>query len=113
MALLPDHACAAIPEAKLRYVLDPFHASGRHKARVFASALGIDLTCPERLEEVLRVGIAAHEATLARRFVDGAQVWVVEWPVGGRTGPMRLLSVWHRPSPEAPPPLVSCYLKEA
>jgi Domain of unknown function (DUF6883) len=39
---LPRAPEATIPTAKLRlYALDPSHERGRHKARVFASALGI------------------------------------------------------------------------
>src|SRR5436305_11503687 len=40
---LPRAEQARIPTEKLvRYALDPNHARGRHKARVFASALGIE-----------------------------------------------------------------------
>jgi hypothetical protein len=39
---LPGAECARIPTDKLvRYALDPDHPRGRHKARVFAWALGI------------------------------------------------------------------------
>jgi len=39
---LPGAESARIPTDKLiRYALDPTHARGQHKARVFASALGI------------------------------------------------------------------------
>ncbi len=43
MANLPDAGRAIIEPEKLRdYVLSPEHEHGRHKARVFAAALGID-----------------------------------------------------------------------
>lgn len=39
---LPRAELAEIPEDKLRgYALNPEHLAGRHKARVFASMLGI------------------------------------------------------------------------
>jgi hypothetical protein len=39
---LPRAAAARIPTDKLvRYALDPGHERGRHKARMFQSALGI------------------------------------------------------------------------
>jgi hypothetical protein len=39
---LPNAEGAEVPPAKLRdYVLNPRHPDGAHKARVFASALGI------------------------------------------------------------------------
>ena len=43
MAPLPNARRAGIPPEKLRdYVLSSEHEYGKHKARVFASALGID-----------------------------------------------------------------------
>ena len=42
MPPLPNHAHAEIDIRKLRdYVLNPQHPEGRHKARVFLSALGL------------------------------------------------------------------------
>jgi hypothetical protein len=110
MSTLPDHDRAIIKADKLRYCLDPTHETGRHKARVFASALGLDLASADVLERMLRDGIAAHDAVQLFTFIDGTQRWVVEWDVLGRLGLMRLITAWNR-SRRGRPELVSCYLK--
>ena len=51
---LPNAERAFIDIAKLRdYCLNPEHSRGRHKARVFASALGVTLDNMEDLEQAL------------------------------------------------------------
>jgi hypothetical protein len=112
MPLLPGHAHAIIPEAKLRYCLDPTHPTGRHKARVFASAMRLDLMNTARLGRMLCEGIATKEAQYCFTFVEGTQRWVVEWAVLARLGRLRLLSIWNRPRRGGAPRLISCYLKE-
>jgi hypothetical protein len=57
-AQLPGHERAAIDPAKLReYCLSPHHETGRHKARVFASALGIGQEDWLYLAERLHAGL--------------------------------------------------------
>jgi hypothetical protein len=110
MRRLPNHDEALISRDKLRYCLDPSHEIGRHKARVFASALGLDLSSIDVLDRMLREGIAAHDAYQQFTLIDGTQRWVVEWDVLGRLGPMRLITAWNRHR-RGHPELVSCYLK--
>lgn len=52
----PPNAEDAIvdPETLRGYCLDPEHIRGRHKARVFASALGMTAEDAEELREILR-----------------------------------------------------------
>ena len=51
---LPGAQGAIVEHRKLRdYVLNPFHPRGRHKARVFASALGIFQSDAEFLRQWL------------------------------------------------------------
>jgi hypothetical protein len=112
MPKLPQHARARIPTAKLRYCLDLGHPTGRHKARVFASALGLTIEDVPVLEEILRRGISEHEAQHVYTLGDGTQRWVVEWTVLGRLGPLRFVSAWDCGSKGIGPRLVSCYLKK-
>lgn len=112
MARLPDYQQAIIPEPKLRYCLDPDHPSGRHKARVFESALGIGAFETSKLERIIREGIAANDAVYRYTFTQGTERWVVEWTVLGRLGPMRLISAWNIERDQGCPRLVSCYLKK-
>ena len=54
---LPGAERAIVDIAKLRdYCLDPHHPRGRHKARVFASALGLTQADAEILREALLAG---------------------------------------------------------
>jgi hypothetical protein len=101
-----------IPRDKLRYCLDPLQGMGRHKARVFKSALGLTIEDAAELERVLRDGISEHRAERGAALPGGSQRWVVEWIVRGRLGPLRFVSAWDIASHEIRPRLVSCYLKK-
>lgn len=111
MDRLPNFERAIIPPAKLRYCLDSTHPVGRHKARVFKSALGLGEEDTARLERILREGIARHEPASRSVLPDGTERWVVEWVARGRLGPLRFISAWDRNRPGGIPRLVSCYVK--
>jgi hypothetical protein len=52
---LPNAENAIVDLEKLRsYCLNPEHLRGKHKARVFASALGMTAEDAEELREILR-----------------------------------------------------------
>jgi len=62
MALLPNADKAVAPLEKLRdYSLDSSHPVGKHKARVFASALGITKTDAPRLREMILQAVLTNE----------------------------------------------------
>jgi hypothetical protein len=106
---LPRARRAVIPTEKLvGYALDPEHPHGRHKARVFASALAIRQADWRYLHDQLAAGIidAPARGTRITPFgvlydvvvlIDGlngatlpvATVWIVQ---GNR--PPRLVSTW-------------------
>ncbi|MDQ3675394.1 MAG: hypothetical protein M3401_01110 [Actinomycetota bacterium] len=98
-----------MPEEKLAgYALDPAHPRGRHKSRVFSSALGIEQTDWRYLRDQLIEHIV-DAAVLGTRItpfgvlyevmvlVDGlngktapvAAIWIIE-----DVGPPRLVSTW-------------------
>lgn len=112
MSRLPQADDAVIPQEKLRYCLDLGHPTGRHKARVFRSALGLGIEDVSALERMVRDGIARNEAAHIHTLGDGSQRWVVEWIVVGRLGPLRFVSAWDFRSQTESPRLVSCYLKK-
>lgn len=67
MPTLPDADRAVIDPKKLRdYVLSPEHEHGRHKPRVFASALGIDRDNWEYLQEQITARLATAEVSEVR-----------------------------------------------
>jgi len=61
---LPNADRAVVDLAKLRdYCLSPDHPRGRHKARVFATALGLTADHAEELHEALLTAVRTEEAT--------------------------------------------------
>jgi hypothetical protein len=62
---LPGGSTAIVAIEKLRdYCLNPYHPRGRHKARVFSSALGIGQTDAEFLRSCLLVAAKEGDAAL-------------------------------------------------
>lgn len=67
MAMLPDaHRAVADPEKLRDYLLSPDHEHGKHKARVFRSALGIDQGNWEYLHEQIVTGVMDAEVSEIR-----------------------------------------------
>ncbi len=61
---LKNGAKAVIPERKLEdYCLNPFHPDGKHKAKVFAKALGITQENSLKLEELILQSAKSGEVT--------------------------------------------------
>ncbi|MFU8891840.1 MAG: DUF6883 domain-containing protein, partial [Anaerosomatales bacterium] len=112
MKRLPGHEHAIIPEEKLRYCLDPMHETGRHKARMFRSALGIGLEDTPKLRHLIEIGISANQAVRVGDDQDGIERWVVDWIVQGRLSRLRLITAWDLRVSYGRPRLVSCYLKK-
>ncbi len=60
---LPNADQAEIDIRKLRdYVLNPLHATGKHKAVLWRSALGITAVDAERLRQVLFAAVTENDA---------------------------------------------------
>jgi hypothetical protein len=103
-----EHAIADV--AKLRdYCLNPFHPRGRHKSRVFESALGLVAADAEFLrEELLR---AAREGESTPGDIDDyGQRYTVDFALirGERQATIR--SAWIILAGEQVPRLTSCYV---
>lgn len=72
MAILQNAHKAIIDERKLiEYVLNPAHARGRDKARVFKARLGYDHTSYADLIAQIRRAIFSHEAVFLRQDRHG------------------------------------------
>jgi hypothetical protein len=86
----PDRAVVEIE--KLRdYCLNPQHEDGKHKARVFTSALGLTQADATWLREWL-LAVASNEATLVGRNQYGSLYHVrdaLPFVVAGSCGPAR------------------------
>ena len=105
---LPERAVVDI--AKLRdYCLNQKHARGRHKARVFASALGITRENAGVLRQALLEAAVSAEATLGDKD-DYGQRYVLDFEVAGPAGKGTVRSRWIVLSGEEFPRLTSCYV---
>ena len=95
MNLLPNHKRAIIEDSKLiHYALNPQNERGRHKARVFESTLGFNLSNWTQLKEAILDALPHHEATSTGETVFGKKFEVVLSITGlnGRT--VDVMTVW-------------------
>jgi hypothetical protein len=78
---LPHAERAFVDIVKLRdYSLDPAHPEGKHKARVFASALGLTRNDASWLHEQLLTAARSHECALGRKTEHGQGIpWILFW----------------------------------
>ncbi|MBI4604030.1 MAG: hypothetical protein HY721_18900 [Planctomycetes bacterium] len=92
------------------YTLDPLHRSGRHKARVFESALGITLRNSQVLREALLRAAANSDAAIAKGDNGHGQVYVLRFPLATDKGTAAVLSCWIIRRGEDFPRLITCYI---
>lgn len=107
---LPNGDRAFLDPAKLvDYCLSPEHPRGRHKARVFAAALGIRATDADLLGATLLSAAADEEATLVSSDAYGDR-YVVDFFMTGPAGSGTVRSAWIVRRGEDFPRLTSCYV---
>lgn len=107
---LPRASKARIPTTKLtRYALDPVHERGRHKARVFASALGITAKDWRYLHDQILAALPDGEvrATRITPFGVAYEVLVIIDGLNGKTAPV--ITTW-MVARDAPPRLTSTWV---
>lgn len=107
---LPNADSAVVEIEKLRdYCLSISHPRGRHKARVFATALGIAADEAEILREALLSAARTNEAKLAESDECG-QRYVLDFPMEHFYKHASIRSSWIIRSGEDFPRLTSCYV---
>jgi hypothetical protein len=107
---LPNAERAVVELAKLRdYCLNPQHARGRHKARVFASALGLTMADAELLRTALLAAASSAEAAPAEDDAFGAR-YVIDFEMIGPNGQASVRSTWIVRRDEDFARLTSCYV---
>jgi hypothetical protein len=75
---LPNWSLASIPPAKLRdYALNPAHPHGRHKAQVFAAALGYTQQHWPALRDAILAALPAAPARPTRITPGGTSYEVI------------------------------------
>src|SRR4051794_38441836 len=92
--LLPNGDQAVVEDAKLLdYCLSTTHPRGRHKARLFASALGMTAQHAGELKAALLTAARSADATLTRTSAFG-QFYEIRFPLSGPARTADVLSVW-------------------
>ena len=107
---LPGADRAIVDIAKLRdYCLDPHHPRGRHKARVFASALGLTQADAEILRNAL-LAAAREDTAMPGSSDEYGDRYTIDFQMehGGRHATIR--SGWIVLRDEAQPRLTSCFV---
>jgi uncharacterized protein DUF6883 len=107
---LPNAERAFVDTEKLRdYCLSQTHSRGRHKARVFAEALGMTAVNAEELRRLILAAARVSDATLAEKDDYGQRHLVDFWI--NRTGlEARVRTSWIVQGGEDFPRLTSCYV---
>jgi filamentous hemagglutinin len=109
MPILRNADRAVIDARKVRdYLLNPLHARGGNKARMFAAALGYRRFDHARLIERIREAILTHEAVRIDAMPYGER-FRVEIPIAGPAGSAIVRTLWIIRTGEDVPRLTSAY----
>lgn len=97
--------------AKIKdYSLNPLHREGRHKARVFASTLGITLGNQEVLRVAVRRAAAESDEAEPRGDNGFGEVFVLRFSLATDVGTATVLTAWIVRKDEDFPRLSTCYI---
>jgi hypothetical protein len=110
--LLPNGKSAIVDISKLRdYCLDPDSSRGKHKARVFASALGITAREAEDLRAKLLEIACSNEAVMGELDLFG-QRYTIDFGMETDVGQAVIRSGWIVLHRERIPRFLTCYVKK-
>jgi hypothetical protein len=107
---LPNGERADVGNKLETYSLNAMHREGRHKARVFASALGITLANAGVLHRAVRKA-AAESGDAEERGDNGfGRVFVLKFPLETEMGVAEILTAWIIRRSEDFPRLTTCHI---
>jgi len=107
--LLPHPERAVVDLEKLRdYCLDPTHEDGKHKARVFSAALGIQQRDAELLRQRLLEAAFSHAEVLAK--IEFGVLYVIDFRLKTEVGEATVRSGWIVKAGEDFPRLTTCFV---
>jgi hypothetical protein len=107
---LPNAEYAVVDLQKLTdYVLNPTHPTGRHKARVFFSVLGLTQADASFLRETILRAVLTREAT-PEAATEYGERYVVDFEMMNEHGTATVRSAWMIRLGENFPRLTSCYV---
>ena len=108
--MLPNGDHAVVEVDKLaEYCLNPEHPRGRHKARVFAAAIGFTTDHATELQQAL-VDAARTQPAVPTDHDDFGRRFVIDFPLQGPKGTAQIRSSWIIRVNEDFPRLTSCYV---
>jgi hypothetical protein len=108
---LPNADRAFVDIAKLRdYCLSSTHPVGKHKAKVFASTLGLMNSDADLLQTILLQTASSSEEALATELDEYGQRYVLDFDMMTALGVARIRSAWIVLRNEDFPRLVTCYI---
>ena len=106
---IPNAEHATVDIRKLRdYCMNPLHPEGKHKARLFAAALGMTDADAEFLRDALLHVVQSHDATFGRRDAYG-QRYQIDFVFDWRGRQTILRSGWIIEHGTDIPRLTTCY----
>ncbi|MBI1813609.1 MAG: hypothetical protein HYR72_01385 [Deltaproteobacteria bacterium] len=107
---LPNGTRAEVGTKLEDYVLNPWHREGRHKARVFESALGITLANANALRRAL-LDAAANSDDVKDRGDNGfGSEYTLSFSLTAGKASARVLSAWIILHGEDFPRLTTCFI---
>lgn len=107
---LPNPENAYINDNKLAgYSLNPNHPEGQHKARVFKSALDLDLNHLEELKNALLEAVKNDDAVPDKQNQYG-QKYIIDFSMNRADKTAIIHSVWIVRNDENFPRLITCYI---
>jgi hypothetical protein len=107
--MIPNAERAVVDIRKLRdYCLNPSHDEGKHKARLFAAALGMTAEAADALCERLLQVVKTQDAQLGRRDAYG-QRYVIDFRLEWQGKRAMIRSGWIIEHGADVPRLTTCY----
>ena len=107
--LIPHAENAVVDIRKLRdYCLNPEHSTGKHKARLFKSMLGMTAENADELRQILLEVIKTHQAKLGRKDTFG-QRYTLDFTLEWQNKKAVIRSGWIIEHNSRIPRLTSCY----
>jgi hypothetical protein len=111
MSKLPNADKADVPLHKFtEYSLNPDHPTGRHKAHVFKSVLGLTLDDAEFLQETVKQIVTTHDAQPETPTSYGER-YVIDFTMTTDVRTATVRTTWMIRRGEDFPRLTSCYVK--
>ena len=109
---LPEGERAVVDLRKLRdYCLNPDSPRGRHKARVFAAALGLTAADAAALQAKLREIARTRDAKLGELDLYG-QRYTIDFEMATAVGKATIRSSWIVVRGKTAPRFTTCYVKK-